>query len=123
MNILGMGTMEVLIILLVAFIFLGPERMVDAARLLGKAAREARRMSASLGEIVLDDDETGPANPRDDRYARGSFRGGPSEAARTAAGPEPEASPAVDDSPVAYRASTTAGAEDGPGPAPDQERG
>ena len=123
MNILGMGTMEVLIILLVAFIFLGPERMVDAAKLLGKAAREARRMSASLGEIVLDDDETGPAKRPDARYARGSIQGGPSEAAHTAAWPESEASPADDDSPVAYRAAPTAGAEDGPGPAPDQERG
>ena len=31
MSFLGMGTMEILIILLVAFIFLGPERMIDAA--------------------------------------------------------------------------------------------
>ena len=36
MSFLGMGTMEIFIILLVAFIFLGPERMVDAARTLGK---------------------------------------------------------------------------------------
>ena len=32
MNILGMGPLEILLIALVAFIFLGPERMSDAAR-------------------------------------------------------------------------------------------
>ena len=42
MSFLGMGTMEIFIILLVAFIFLGPERMVDAARTLGKWTGELR---------------------------------------------------------------------------------
>ena len=46
--------MEVLIILLVAFIFLGPNQMVDAARLLGKAAREVRRLTAELPDLTLD---------------------------------------------------------------------
>ena len=48
MSFLGMGPMEVLIVLLVAFIFLGPARMVDAARVLGKGMRELRRLSAEL---------------------------------------------------------------------------
>ena len=30
MSFLGMGTMEILLILVLAFIFLGPERMLDA---------------------------------------------------------------------------------------------
>ena len=48
MTFLGMGTMEILIILLVAFIFLGPERMVDAARTLGKWTGELRRMGSTV---------------------------------------------------------------------------
>ena len=48
MSFLGMGTMEILIILLVAFIFLGPERMVDAARVLGKWTGELRRMGSTV---------------------------------------------------------------------------
>ena len=40
MNILGMGPLEVLVIALIAFILLGPQRMVDAARLMGKATKE-----------------------------------------------------------------------------------
>ena len=56
MNFFGMGAMEVLIILLVAFIFLGPNRMVDAARFLGKMVGEARRMTAELSNVVLEDE-------------------------------------------------------------------
>ena len=60
MSFLGMGYMEVLIVLLIAFILLGPERMVDSARMLGKAVREVRRMAAELPSLDLDEDLTGP---------------------------------------------------------------
>ena len=50
-----MGPLEVMIILVVAFIVLGPQRMLDAAKLLGKATREVRRMSQGLTEVL---DET-----------------------------------------------------------------
>ena len=46
-----------------AFILLGPSRMVDAARLLGKASREIRRMSEELPRLTLDEAE-GPAEER-----------------------------------------------------------
>ena len=59
MNILGMGTLEILIVLLVAFIFLGPQRMVDAARLIGKASREIRRMSDELPSLIEDGARSG----------------------------------------------------------------
>ena len=52
---LGMGPLEVMIILVVAFIVLGPQRMMDAAKLLGKATREVRRMGQGLTEVL---DET-----------------------------------------------------------------
>ena len=55
MTFLGMGNLEILIVLLVAFIFLGPERMVDAARLMGKAVREVRRMASELPSLDLDE--------------------------------------------------------------------
>ena len=66
MNILGMGTLEILVILLIAFIVLGPERMVDAGRLLGKAVREARRFTDELPRISLDEEspEGRPATQR-----------------------------------------------------------
>ena len=54
-----MGTLEILIVLLVAFIFLGPQRMVDAARLIGKASREIRRMSDELPSLIEDGARSG----------------------------------------------------------------
>jgi Sec-independent protein translocase protein TatA len=56
-NFFGMGSMEVLIVLLVAFIFLGPQRMLDAARFLGKLVGEVRRLTADLPDLVIDEDE------------------------------------------------------------------
>jgi sec-independent protein translocase protein TatB len=54
MSFLGMGTFEILIILLVAFIFLGPERMIEAARTLGKWTGELRRMGSTV-QAEMDD--------------------------------------------------------------------
>ena len=65
MNVLGMGPLEILLILLLAFIVLGPERMVDAGRLLGKATREARKLSEGLSELSLDEEPPRPSrSPR-----------------------------------------------------------
>ena len=49
--------MEILIILIIAFIFLGPERMIDAAKMLGKAVREARNVASEIPRVVVDDDD------------------------------------------------------------------
>ena len=57
MNILGMGPLEILLIALIAFIFLGPERMSDAARLLGKTIREGRNIASAIPRVVLEDDD------------------------------------------------------------------
>ena len=61
MNFLGMGPMEVILIFLVAFLLLGHERMIDTAKLLGKAVKEIRRMSTSISQIIPED-EIGQAN-------------------------------------------------------------
>lgn len=57
MNFLGMGSFEIVVVLLVAFIVLGPKRMTEAARMLGKATREIRRMTESLPEMLLDEED------------------------------------------------------------------
>ena len=57
MNLLGMGPLEIVAILLVAFIFLGPGRMAEAARLLGKMVGDLRRMSAELPKMVLEEED------------------------------------------------------------------
>ena len=57
MNFLGMGSVEIVVVLLVAFIVLGPKRMTEAARMLGKAMREIRRMTESLPQMILDEED------------------------------------------------------------------
>ena len=96
MNFLGMGPLELVVIAVLAFIVLGPERMIDAGRMLGKAAREVKRLTDELPKLSLDDiDEaaTGragrgpegqPAKPADGAEAEGegpvSFRSSRPEA-------------------------------------------
>ena len=69
MSFLGMGTFEILIILLVAFIFLGPERMIDAARILGKWTGELRRMGSTVQAEM--NDLTNVGSPLSSRYEQG----------------------------------------------------
>ena len=60
MNIFGIGTMELGVILLVAIIALGPGKTMDTARTLGRIVREARRAftevmdAAALGDGDMD---------------------------------------------------------------------
>ena len=71
MNFLGMGPLEVLVIALIAFILLGPQRMVDAARLLGKTTKEVRRMTDELPKIVLDEEQGQSSQASSTRSDRG----------------------------------------------------
>ena len=57
MNFLGIGTLEILLILIVAFVFLGPERLIDAARFLGNAVKEGRKLASELPRVVVEDDD------------------------------------------------------------------
>ena len=43
MNFFGIGTLELMVILLVAFVALGPGKTVEVARTIGRMVREARR--------------------------------------------------------------------------------
>ncbi len=95
MNFLGMGSIEIVVVLLVAFIVLGPKRMTEAARMLGKATREVRRMAESLPEMMLDEEDTSQIP----------------EWRRTVTGPssikaDPDAPKAPVDEPVAFRSGT-----------------
>ena len=99
MNLLGMGTLEIVAILLVAFIFLGPSRMAEAARFLGKMAGDLRRMTAELPTMVLDEEEDpivhrragpGAAAPRSGKAGPDGDDDGPVAFQRKPAGPPPE---------------------------------
>ena len=101
MNIFGMGPLEILVIALIAFILLGPQRMVDAARLLGKATKEVRRMTDELPKIVLDEEQGQPTGASSSRSEQDT---------RDESG-EPDEGEAAADGPVAFR--STRGRSDG----------
>ena len=95
MSFLGMGPFEIIIVLLVAFIFLGPERMAEAARTLGKWTGEIRRMGA--GARAEMDDLIAEDPPR--QYER---RPAAADANHAETAASAETAPA-DDGPVAFR--------------------
>ena len=117
MSFLGMGTFEIIIILLVAFIFLGPERMVDAARTLGKWSGELRRMGSSvqaeMDDIIAADASASEARRPDASTRRGSATDQPldRDAARPDAGDTTKQPPDDIDGPVAFRSGAVNAAE------------
>ena len=61
MNFFGIGTLELLVILLVAFIALGPGKTVEVARTIGKMAREARRTFTDIMDAASVEERGGSA--------------------------------------------------------------
>ena len=114
MDFLGMGPLEVLIILLIAFIFLGPERMVDAARLLGKAVKDVRRMATDLSQAVVVEDEPGPDDP--------AKPGGGSQTSSDSPSPKADKSSADGEGPVAFQPAGDATAQEDTDPTPERDK-
>ena len=52
MNIMGMGFMELLVILLVAFLVLGPGKSIDMARRTGKVLGDLRRAFSEVTDAI-----------------------------------------------------------------------
>ena len=73
MNVFGIGTLELLVILLVAFVALGPGKTVEVARTLGRMAREARRTFTDIMDAAsLSDDDFGARRDRPNSNAGSS---------------------------------------------------
>ena len=118
---LGMSYLEILVVALVAFVFLGPERMVDMARKLGKMVSTVRAMAADLPSIEeLDLDGTrgragtrpapttdgGPRRSDEELDLDGTRgRAGTRPAPTTDGGPRRSDEELEEDRPVAFRAS------------------
>ncbi|QDG51819.1 hypothetical protein FIV42_14030 [Persicimonas caeni] len=62
----GLGLAEILLILLVALVVVGPEKIPDMARMLGKGVREARRASNMFRDMFMIE-ETGNYRDQDRR--------------------------------------------------------
>ena len=63
MNFFGIGFFELVMVLVVALLVLGPNRMMEAARTLGKYMRELQRASAELPRLLSLDEEPPKAPP------------------------------------------------------------
>ena len=68
MNLFGIGNMEILIVLIIALLVLGPARMVDVARQTGRWWREAQQVLRGMADaatVKLDETPSLSAPPRD----------------------------------------------------------
>ncbi|MFI5322919.1 MAG: twin-arginine translocase TatA/TatE family subunit [Thermodesulfobacteriota bacterium] len=65
----GIGTSEILIILLIALLVLGPNEIPKIARMLGKGMREIERVKNELRDSIefnLDEEETSKTAPAEE---------------------------------------------------------
>lgn len=60
MNVFGIGPLELLVIMLVAFIALGPGKTMETARVIGRMVREARRAFTDIMDAASFDDAAAP---------------------------------------------------------------
>ena len=62
MNFMGMGIMEIGVVMVVAFLVLGPSRTIDTARTAGRLMRDLRRTFSEVMEAVdmERDQQSGP---------------------------------------------------------------
>ena len=58
-----MGTLEILLIMLIAFIFLGPEKMIAGAKKIGQLTRDAKNFSSNFNSMLLDEQNKNSQNP------------------------------------------------------------
>ncbi len=93
-----MGPLEILVVALLAFILLGPQKMMEGARLFGKASKEIRRMTDELQTTITLEEEPDyskkPA-PSSDMSSNGSKE--------TSEAPEQQDDPPGDDGPVTFK--------------------
>lgn len=73
MDLFGIGLLELLTILVLALIVLGPERMVSTARTLGRVVRQVRRAGQEMSDAVWTEESErsgrGRSRPSNDRDA------------------------------------------------------
>ncbi|MEJ7601611.1 MAG: twin-arginine translocase TatA/TatE family subunit [Kofleriaceae bacterium] len=106
----GMGGSEIIVILVIALLFLGPDKLPSAAKSISKGIRDIKRQSRSLQQQIESDDQIGGAI----RDLKSALRGD-EEPIRPKKPRKPKALPPPDNSilpPVDVAALATATASD-----------
>ena len=68
MDFFGIGFVELIFILLVALLVLGPNKMVDTARTLGKYIRELQRAASDIPRLLsVEEDQPRTPPPQDQK--------------------------------------------------------
>ena len=57
MNFFGIGGMELLVVVFLAFIILGPRQLTSAAKGLGRMIRELRNATTQFSRLMEEDDD------------------------------------------------------------------
>lgn len=76
MDFLGIGSLEVLAILLVAFLVLGPSRMAEVARSLGNFIRDVRRTTGEIPAMLALEEEEAAKRSSEEQRGRSTPRSG-----------------------------------------------
>ncbi len=63
MSFLGIGAPEILVVLLVAFLVLGPNRLVTMAKGLGKTVKEFQNSAGQITQMIEEETEEEPSGP------------------------------------------------------------
>ena len=109
MSFLGMGPLEIVIILVIAFIALGPERMIDAARYLGRLVGEGRKLASDMPRMVVEDDDIKIVNAGE---TISMTRGADQRRDEKTVGDDSQAEESAgDDGPVAFTPASETGSE------------
>jgi sec-independent protein translocase protein TatB len=82
----GMGGSEIIVILIVALIFLGPDKLPSAAKTISKGIRDIKKQSRSLQQQIESDEQIGGAI----RDLKSALRGEPEPLARPRVKAKPE---------------------------------
>ena len=122
----GMGMGELLLILVVALLVVGPDKLPDAAKKIGKGIRDFRRHTYDLQNTIEQDENLGAA-VRELKSALRDEPIRPRPAPATAprippAPPTPPAAPAADAPPIAAAADGAAAPAPAEGTQPDEAK-
>lgn len=82
MDFLGIGSLEVLAILLVAFLVLGPSRMAEVARSLGNFIRDVRRTTGEIPAMLAMEEEEAANRSSEEQRGRSTPQPGSAPAER-----------------------------------------
>ncbi|WP_300157893.1 Sec-independent protein translocase protein TatB [Solidesulfovibrio sp.] len=91
----GIGSTELLVILVVALIVIGPSKLPDIMRTLGKGMAEFRRMSTDVKSTLEAEVERADREQRQAEAKKDLYPEKPAEPAVAAATPTAEAKPAA----------------------------